>query len=180
MMVTRFNRPHIDISNRAVTRPYQAPQESRGGGSAPRVREQHGRRLQAQLETAFRTADASRAADNRLPLATGVYLEVELRRGDKPETLERKREGIVPGAVRTEPNEASTVALFVPDTARPVLESILRDYISGPLTPLRQEPQRKNFVEPIEAIRQARLETLWTDNLDALPRDPQQVLWWEV
>lgn len=179
-MVTRFNRPHIDISNRAVTRPYQAPQESRGGGSAPRIREQHGRRLQAQLETAFRTADASRAVDDRLPPATGVYLEVELRRGDKPDTLERKREGIVPGAVRTEPNEASTVALFVPDTARPVLESILRDYTSGPLTPLRQEPQRKNFVEPIEAVRHARLETLWTDDLDALPRDPQQVLWWEV
>ena len=167
-MATRFTRPHIDISSRAVARPHQAPQEHRGGGSAPRVREQHGLRLQAELAAAFQPGDAARTVDDRLGASSGVYLEVELRRGEKAGILERKTDGILPGAARTEPNESTRIALLVPDAARPVLESILRDYTSGPLTTIRHEPPRKEKVEAIEAIRRARLETLWTDDLALL------------
>lgn len=178
-MPSRFDRPHIDISGRAIPRPYQAPQESRGGGSAPRIREEHGRRLQVELAAAFRGADDTRSQDDRLEASSGVYLEVALRPGDKAK-LERKSDGIRPGATHLERNNATTIALFVPDEARPVLEGILRDYASGPLTEKRQEPQRRDVVEPIEAIRQARLETLWTDDLQALPAGPQDAIWWEV
>src|SRR5689334_7360411 len=119
-MATRFNLPHVDISNRAVVRPYQAPQESRGGGSAPRIREEHGNRLQAQLAAAFAAGDIQRPIDNRLEPAGGVYLEVEIR-GAKADILEKKRPGLKPGASRIESNDSTTVALFVPDAARPVL-----------------------------------------------------------
>lgn len=179
-MATRFTRPHINISDRAVTRPYQAPRENRGGGSASRVRAAHGQRLQAELATAFQASDAALPTDDRLDPPLGIYLEVELRRGDKADILERKTDGILPGATTTEENKNSRVALFVPNDARPVLESILRDYTTGPLTQLRQEPQRKDYVEAIETIREARLETLWTDKPEALPHDPHQTIWWEV
>lgn len=179
-MVTRFTLPHIDISNRAVNRPYQAPRESWPGASVRRSREEHGQRLQTELAAAFAEADEARPTDNRLLPATGVYLEIELRPGDKADELEKKQAGMRPGAVRIEDDLSTTVALFVPDGARPVLEQILNDYTSGPLTAKKQEPQRKAFVEPIESIRQARLETLWTDDLDELPSEPQQSIWWEV
>ena len=87
---------------------------------------------------------------------------------------------MAPGAVKLEDNEMSTVALYVPDDARPVLEQILEEYTSGPLTEKANEPRFKDVVEPIEQIRQARLETLWTDDPSALPDDPHEVLWWEV
>jgi hypothetical protein len=67
----------------------------------------------------------------------------------------------------------------VHDEARPVLEEILRDYTSGPLT-RAGEPPRKGFVDPIETFRQARLETFWTDDLAALPAGAQDEIWWEV
>jgi hypothetical protein len=158
-MPSRFNLPHIDISNRAVLRPYQAPQENRGGGSAPRVREEHGRRLQAQLTAAFLAGDGLKTTDDRLEPATGVYLEVELRGGSKPDDLEKKKAGVKPAATRAETGQPTKIALFVPDEARPLLEAILRDYTSGPLTEKGQVPPYKPFVEPIESIRQARLET---------------------
>jgi hypothetical protein len=179
-MPSRFNLPHIDISNRAVLRPYQAPQENRGGGSAPRIREEHGRRLQAQLTAAFLAGDSLKTTDDRLEPASGVYLEVELRGGSKVDDLERKRSGVKPAATKAESGQPTTIALFVPDEARPLLEAILRDYTSGPLTPKGQVPQYKPFVEPIESIRQARLETFWTDDLAALPTQPGQEIWWEV
>ncbi len=84
-----------------------------------------------------------------------------------------------PGAVRMEPNEALTVALFVPDAARPVLERILEDYTGGELT-VAGNPPNRNFVEPIEAFRVARLQTFWTDDPNALPDDPETEFWWEV
>src|SRR6185312_12719566 len=113
-MVTRFTLPHIDISSRALTRPYQADQESWGGRKSVRDREAHGRRLQAELAAAFEAADDLRPLDRRLEPATGVYLEVELRRGDKPDdALERRSAGVRPGATRTEENQASTIALYV-------------------------------------------------------------------
>ena len=179
-MATRFTLPHIDIARRRVTRPFQAPRENRGGGGAPRIREEHGALLQTQLEEAFRGSDQAKPEDDRLDPAEGVYLEIELARKHKPDNLERKTANIKPGAVKLEDNESSTVALYVPDDARPLLEQILKDYKEGPLTEKAQEPQYKTFVEPIDAIRQARLETFWTDDPGALPDNSQTVIWWEL
>jgi len=179
-MPTRFNLPHIDIADRRINRPYQAPRENRGGGGAPRIRGEHGARLQAQLAASFQAADLVRPTDDRLPEPPqGVYLEVELKRSAKPDNLEKKKPGIKPGAVQLEEDEKTTVALYVPDDARPVLERILEEYRAGELTE-KGEPPGKSFVEPIEAIRQARLETFWSDDPAALPADPQAVIWWEV
>ncbi|WP_201722337.1 hypothetical protein, partial [Sulfitobacter sp. HI0040] len=61
-----------------------------------------------------------------------------------------------------------------------MLESILTDYQTGELTEKGQNPPNKPFVEPIEAIRKARLETFWTDDLEALPQNPSDTIWWEV
>ena len=174
-----FDQPHIDISARGISRRYQAPRLSRGGGSAPRIREEHGAMLQAQLAASFQQADASRPDDDRLEPTEGVFLEVELKRQSNPKNLEKKSSGIQPGAAQLEENEETTIALYVPDEARPVLEEILEDYRAGELTGAG-EPQRKSFAEPIEAIRQARLETFWTDDPAALPGNPQESIWWEI
>jgi len=179
-MATQFTKPHIDITSRRISRPYQAPRENRGGGGAPRIREEHGLLLQGHLGAAFAGADSQRPDDPRIEPPTGVYLEVELRRNEKPDKLERKSDGVRPGAVKVEDNETRTVALFVPDEARPALAQILQDYTNGSLTERGQKPRHKDFVEPIESFRQARLETFWTDDLDALPANAQDVIWWEV
>lgn len=179
-MPNEFDLPHIDIGRRAIARPFQAPREARGGGGAPRIREEHGARLQAQLSNALSIADEARPTHDNLEPTPGVYLEVELARKKKPDKLEKKSVGISPGAVKLESNETSTVALYVPDNARPVLERILEEYRTGPLTDVANEPRYKDVVEPIEEIRQARLETLWTDALSTLPDDPHEVIWWEI
>lgn len=179
-MPTRFNLPHINISGRAITRPYQAPRENWGGDRTPRGREEHGRKLQAELAAAFQVLDAARSRDAKLEPPSGTYIEVELRPGSKADdVLERVNDGVLPGATRLAQDSAQKIALFVPDAARPVLEQIIQDYQSGPLTP-KQKPPKKDRVEPIDAIRQARLETLWTDDIDQLPSNPQDAMWWEV
>ena len=175
-----FDKPHIDISARVNRTQYQAPRQNIGGGGAPRIRAEHGAMIEAQFEAAFREADENRPEDDRVGAAEGVYIEVDLRRGSNPEkVLQRKRDGVLPGAAKPQENGDLRIALYVPDEARPVLEEIVRDYREGNLNNNGAAPNHKK-IEPIEAIRRARLETFWTDNAEAMPQGAQDTIWWEV
>ncbi len=157
-----------------------------GGGAAPKTRAEHGARIRAELDAAFTEADDTRTEDDRIDPPDGTYVEVALRPGSNPEAvLDRKSVGIRTGAVVRTDGDAlqndnqTTVALFVPDNARAVLQQIIQDYTDGDLTATGKIP-RRDKVEPIEAIRQARLETFWTDEPDAMPQDAQDAIWWEA
>ena len=177
-MPSRFTLPHIDIAPFATSQPYLG--EGSPGNSAPRIREEHGRRLLNELQVAYAQAYLQRPADDRLPAPEGVLLEVELRRGTKPDILEGRRERIRAGATKVNDAGYRTVALYVPDHARPVLETILNDYLHGDLTPKGGNPPNRAKVEAVEAIRMARLETVWTDDPAALPSDAQHQMWWAI
>ncbi|MBZ9921681.1 S8 family peptidase [Mesorhizobium sp. BR1-1-7] len=176
-MPTRFTLPHIDISERHTSSPYTG--EGAGRSNNVRIREEHAVKLKHELEAALAVIDQQRPADPRLPAPQGGYIEVELRRGSNPDILERRSLGLRPGAVKDR-QAARFVGLFVPDDARDAFAAILEDYRSGPLTPKGQQPPHKDTIEPIEAFRRARLETLWTDDADALPLDPQHQMWWAI
>ena len=120
----------------------------------------------------------TQTTDARLNPATGTYLEVELRRGTRADAVEMKRERVRPGAVKTNDRNERTLALYVPDLARPAFERILDDYLNGELTEEAGNPPNKSRVEAIEAIRTARLETLWNDDPAALPQSAQDQMWW--
>jgi hypothetical protein len=182
-MPSDFDRPHIDISEFAVSRRYSSPPQNVGDGQAPRTRDEHGRVLRAQLEATFREGNEARAQlvlPEGLEPSEGAYYEVKLRRGAKAEKLERKRDDITVGATKVDPEtDAVSTVLFIPDASIPVLDQIFEDYATGNLT-AKGEPQRKDYVDPIETIRRARLFSFWTDDPAALPQEPQDRIWWEV
>lgn len=174
-MPSRYNLPHIDIGRFAAAQDYAS--EGSGGDPGARDRAEHGRRLQGELTASLELADQTRPQDDRLPAVTGTRIEVELRRGTDPEVLNLKREGIRAGASKyNEQNDRRTIALYVPDEARPVLEAILDDYLNGPLLKSGKPPKTK--VEAVEEFRQFRLEGAWTDDPQALPQNPQDSIWW--
>jgi hypothetical protein len=175
-MPSRFALPHIDISPFMAARAYLG--SSSGGSGAIRVRDEHGRRLHNELNAAFQLADAARPDDPRLEAPTGTFLEVELARGTKPDVLDQKRQGLKAGAAKADEG-SRTIALYVPDHARPALQKIVDDYLNGPLTE-RGRPPNQSKVEAIETFRRARLETFWTDKPEALPQDPNHEMWWAL
>ncbi len=176
-MPSRFNLPHVDISAFAASQEYSG--EPAYGSSAVVIREVHGRRIQNELTVALAAADAMRPTDQRLPAPTSSVIEVELRRGTAADKLDLKTEGIRAGAAKTDETSRTTIALHVPDHARPVLEQIINDYLNGPLTEEARNPPNKAKVEAIEAIRAARIATLWTD-ARAIPEDAQTETWWAL
>jgi hypothetical protein len=176
-MPSRFALPHIDIGRFVESQTYLG--SSSGGAGSIRVREEHGRRLQNELNAALRLADDLRPQDPRLDAPTGTFLEVELARRSKADLLDQKREGLKSGAAKADERNAKTVALYVPDHGRAALQRILDDYLNGPLTERGRAPNATK-VEAIEAFRRARLETFWTDHPDALPQDPNNEMWWAL
>lgn len=174
-MSSRFTLPHIDISQRSVSQTYSA----RSGFSRHEIRNrvEHGRRIQNELNAAFRMSDDLRPQDPRLPDSEGSYVEVELRKGTKPDILDEKRKGIRTGAAKRTLDESCSVSLYVPDHAREAFQKIVDDYLNGPLTK-KANPQNQPKVESIEAFRQARLETFWTDDPAAIPPNPEDEIWW--
>lgn len=160
-MASRFNLPHIDITARATAQDYVG--EGAFGTPAVRIRAEHGARIQNELRVALAAADQKRPTDDRLEPSNTSVIEVELRRGTLPDVLDMKREGIRTGAAKADDANVRTIALHVPDHARPILDQILDEYLHGELTSVGQNPPNRTKVESIEAIREARLATLWTD-----------------
>ena len=177
-MVSPYDLPHIDLSRRLQAAPFTSAASNRIGEGTPRSREEHGGKLRGELAASYRAFDAARREDPRLDPPQGAFLEVELKRGSRVDVVERRNDGIRPGAARLDTNEKRIVGLYVPDESREVFAEILREYQEGELTP-GGKPQRKAFVDPIESIRAARLETFWTDDASRLP-PPGRQMWWEV
>ena len=177
-MASPYDLPHIDLSGRLQAAPFTSAASNQIGAGTPRNREEHGKKLRGELAASYRAFDAARHEDPRLDPPQGAFLEVELKRGSRVDVVERKNDGVKPGAARLDTNEKRIVGLYVPDESREVFAEILREYQEGELTP-RGKPQRRAFVEPIESIRAARLETFWTDDPSRLP-SPGRQMWWEV
>ena len=177
-MASPYDLPHIDLSRRLQAAPFTSAASNQIGAGTPRSREEHGEKLRSELAASYRAFDAARHEDPRLDPPQGAFLEVELKRGSRVDVVERRNDGIRPGAAKLDTNEKRIVGLYVPDESREVFAEILREYQEGELTP-GGKPQRKAFVDPIESIRAARLETFWTDDASRLPPRGRQ-MWWEV
>ena len=176
-MASRFTLPHIDISAFAAAQPY-AGDPGFGSGDA-RVRAVHGARLQNELNVALAAAAQVRPTDPRLAPATSSIIEVELRKGTPADKLDMKTEGVRAGASKEDEAGVTTIALHVPDHARPAFEHIIADYLGGPLTKKGKNPPNKGKVEAIEKIRAARINTFWTD-ARPVPTDAQAQTWWAL
>jgi len=179
-MASKYTLPHINIESRRERADFKSTNERFPGSPPPRDRQKHGALLRGQLLSAVSDFEQERPRDERVTSEPGVYLEIELRPNSNPDSLEKKRSHLKPASAKLDASENRIVGLFVPEEAKDVLESILTDYQTGELTEKGQNPPNKPFVEPIEAIRKARLETFWTDDLEALPQNPSDTIWWEV
>lgn len=163
---------------------YKSPGSNGRQSPLQRIRDDHGRRLAAELRAAFDQADVLQLAPNQqiagLEPVGGIFLEVELSSQAGAQTLERKSEKTRQSAETVSDDGVRTLALFVPDDARATLEAVIADYTEGEITSKKGTPPGAARVEPIEHIREARLRTFWRDDQAALPTDPQTEMWWAL
>ncbi len=182
--MAEFNKPHLDISQHLQLQEYKSPKGSPRGRTFGRIHADHGYRLAAELRAAFVQGDAVKHAIlpdmEEIEPAKGIFLEVELHPDASPPMLERKTEKTRQAAVTLSDEGSYRVALFVPDDSRETLAAIFDDYASSEVDADNPSPRKKTRVEPIEHIRNARLQSFWRDDPDALPEDAQTTIWWAL
>lgn len=142
-----------------------------------RDRSTHGPKLQTDLTAAFAAAHAALAGrtPDQVDGKAGVYLEVEAAKGALLPDLDWPSKDIRLGAAR-EMDGVQSGTLFVPESAEAFLAEKVRQY-AFENTP-SQKPSHFARFDPLEAIRAATVESLWTDQRP-IPTDPTAAIWWE-
>lgn len=169
---------HIRIERFRSEARFSPPQRNMSGIRFVRDRDIHGPKLEGDLTTAF--AVAQKLLTERDPQVQagkpGVYLEVESVEGVKLPDLNWSSQDIRLGALRINETGAEVGALFVPTESEGFLTLKVEEY-ARQSTP-KQEPKHKDKFAPVETIRAATIESLWTDQRP-LPAHSNERIWWE-
>ncbi|MEL6825530.1 MAG: S8 family peptidase [Pseudomonadota bacterium] len=177
--MTRFNKPHIDISALGQRRTYTSNNSS-PRKAIQRIRDEHGPPLFEDYVQAFDEALEARPSDPVQGIEPdGVVLEFQLHPQAQPAQLDRKSENTRQGAVRVAENGAQFVALIIPDDKRDVMERLIDEYLNGELND-NDRPPNYGRIDPIDAIRSATFETFWRDDPKAIPSSREEKMWWGV
>lgn len=167
---------HIRIDDFRSEAAFSPPQRDMSGISSGRNRDIHGPRLETELAAALVRAHELLTARDVSDGTEGVYLEVTSAEGSKLPDLNWSSQNIRLGALRVTEAGTETGALFVPTTAEAFLTAKIAEY-AHESTP-SQKPRHEDKFAPVEVIRAATVESLWTDQRP-LPTDLNERIWWE-
>lgn len=173
--------PHIRLATKGKPEPYRNPRGNGRDIDYPRLdRAEHGKELQAQIgRVRLRMNEAvqqQEAAGNR----GGLGLQLEFK--SQPdvrlafESLSRERQKIELLNTRQTPDGINWATVFVPDGQLKVFEKLVTAYLTKGSA---EKPKNAPLLNTIQEIRAATFEALWTDSLDALPQNVDEVIWWE-
>ncbi len=176
------DRPHFYLQNVGQSEQYTTRQRPRTPAPPVRVREEHGRVLEAALNHAIEGAQAR--AEVRPPdeaASGGFYLEFQLPADSAQfvQNLENRLKGIELVSVRqTGENTPAYATVFVPFSAASHFQRILEEYRTQ-LTPRSERPRHEALVNRIDSIALAAIRSLFTDDENLLPPQNAQT-WWEI
>jgi len=147
------------------------------GISSGQNRDIHGPKLERDLADALLKAHELAVRDPEVQSGTtGVYLEVESAVDTKLPDLNWPSQDIRFGAVRVTDTGAEVGTLFVPVTAENFLATKVQEYARE--STAKQKPKHEDRFAPVETVRAATVESLWTDQRP-FPSDRAERIWWE-
>ena len=176
-------RRHFILEQTAQTERFR--RSGVGGGQAvpPRNRQAHGGALLQQIEGLKPEFEQAKTAQQQGGMEEGFGLQIEFESFPGIElafeSLAAERSGIEIRNVRHEEDKTLTLAtVFVPDGKLDILENKIKAYLEKD-TP-KGEPQHQKLIDAIRSIRVASIRSLWTDDPEVFPTEPDEAFWWEV
>ena len=178
-------KPHFYLGSTGNPEAYTSA--SGGGGSKVEIpernRQQHAGELFGQLHEIEQqqTVLHQEAELHELQSPIGIQVEFESFPGIElaVESLADARQKIeLLNIIHREGKTFATI--FVPEGKLSAIEKKLQDYLEEKKDRAGRARDNRKLVDAIQTFRTAALEALWTDELDQLPSDPEEVFWWEV
>ncbi|MFF3567939.1 S8 family serine peptidase [Nocardia jiangxiensis] len=182
------DKPHLIISNpqAAAYQPPKRGNNSSEASTAPSDRAAHGRKLRGDLRRAETDARIRRRAlDITVEGAVeGTYVAFESFPGVELalNTLDPRQGNVHPElrcvqeAVDGSGQRVERATVFVPDGTMTYFLDRVSAYLESADEP---KPENGPFIDRIQEIRAASIESLWTDPIEEFP-EPGQQAWWEV
>ena len=178
-------RRHFILEQTAQTERFRRPGVVGGQAVPPRNRQAHGGALLQQIEGLKPEFEQAKTAQQQGGMEEGFGLQIEFESFPDIklafESLAAERSGIEIRNVRHEHEEDKTLTLatvFVPDGKLDILENKIKAYLEKD-TP-KGEPQHQKLIDAIRSIRVASIRSLWTDDPEVFPTEPDEAFWWEV
>ncbi|MFJ5491639.1 S8 family peptidase [Pectobacterium carotovorum] len=182
-------RLHFTLPKTSTTQPYTA----RSSGGTPsllpeRDRQNHGQALGLHLQQIKAIAAQSRLEQVDLSLISGIGIQVEFvgqpdvalafeslqseKGRDKSKHIEllsiHREDGI------------TSANVYIPDGKITHFENYIQDYLDEKRRTDGVPLDHKALINTLSAIRLAGIRSLWTDDINLLPDDPDEAFWWEV
>lgn len=181
---------HLILPSTSKQEPFTAPSMGAGPTSTlpERDRQQHGDMLMRHLQQIKAIAAQAKSAQNIMGLRSGTGVQVEFV--GQPDvalafeslSAERGRDGtkrIELLSLHVEENITSA-NVFIPDGKIAHFEKYLNDYLSERRRSDGVAMDHKALINTLSAIRLSTIRSLWTDDPNRLPDDPEELFWWEV
>lgn len=179
------NRPHFILGQTST--PFGFKAHSAGGRSTREVpalpRGQHGAHLRGQLEDLQPLAALAVQTQKELQLESGLGLQIEF--SSQPdvalafESLANETRKIELLSIRQE-GDQTFANVFVPDGGLVHFEKYIADYLEEKKDVRGVPRDHRKLIDAIDSIRAAEVRSLWTDDPELLPADPESAFWWEV
>lgn len=184
-------RPHFVLPATTTTEPFTTPPTGgdRASDLPERDRQQHGQMLSRQLQQVRAIAARSGGYQRAAGLQSGIGIQVEFV-GQPDVALafeslgnERSRDrsrNIEVLSLHVSEENITSANVFIPDGRIDHFENYLRDYLEERRSEGGSSLDKKALINTLSAIRLSGIRSLWTDDADLLPADPEESFWWEV
>ncbi|MGB5966575.1 MAG: S8 family serine peptidase [Sulfurimonadaceae bacterium] len=174
--------PHIKITTVPSTQNFTTAKSLRGSANIPeRNREEHGRRLRAQLNTVLSNIQEDLVRNPVADARQGIYLEFKSDAGRDlvTKSLEDTNANVRLLNVHTNQESAVvTATVFVPNEKIDFFSNKLTHYQDRDRDTPTGKPKNKDLIESIGEINQALVESFWCDPLELIPEEVSK--WCEV
>lgn len=179
------HRPHLFPQGTCSVEGYTAKPIGGGGKAAvpAKDRQQHAGALRAQLAQVA-VAQQQRVAEQTeagVQSAIGIQVEFESEQGVAlaAASLARDHRGIELMNVRHQGTQI-LATVFVPQGKLGHFENLITEYVDGKTNKKGSPLDHQALIDAIGALRVATFDSLWTDEVTALPADADQAIWWEA
>lgn len=182
-------KQHFILNNTAQPEPFRPPGGGGGGEGVPRQnRQAHGQELQQQVDSLKPAIEEARTQQESMGLEEGFGLQIEFASFPDIElafeSLAAERSGIELLNVRHD-DDRTFATVLVPDGKLHILENKISAYLDESKDKVNKKtgtntPSNQKLLDAIQSIRVARINSLWTDDLDVFPTEAGESFWWEV
>ena len=174
-------RRHFILEQTAQTERFRRPGVVGGQAVPPRNRQAHGGALLQQIEGLKPEFEQAKTAQQQGGMEEGFGLQIEFESFPDIElafeSLVAEPSGIELLNVRHE-GKKTLASVFVPDGKLSILENKIKAYLEKD-TP-KGKPRNQKLIDAIHSIRVASIRSLWTDDPEVFPPEPNVAFWWEV